>query len=197
MLRTLRLALIWIMAVFIPVQGMASVSMLLCSHAAPHDEGARAASGEHAMHGHAAHDHSPNASAGKQAPGLDDPVGPPHCGADHKCSACASCCSGLALPSRVVTIASPERHSALAAVSPIHLARSDKASKRGFDASLGPADRIFAAGYRKGLILLTRGVNHYQEIIEQLLERNIGIEKYFSYIVIKSHCPIERLFPQR
>ena len=47
---------------------------------------------------------------------------------------------------------------------------------------------------------LTRGVNHYQEVIEELLERNIGIAKYFSYIVIKSpfiktHCPIERLFP--
>jgi len=45
-------------------------------------------------------------------------------------------------------------------------------------------------------------VNHYQEVIEGLLERKIGIEKYFSYIVIKSpfiktHCPIERLFPER
>ena len=37
--------------------------------------------------------------------------------------------------------------------------------------------------------------------VRVMLERNIGIEKYFSYIVIKSpfiktHCPIERLFPQ-
>jgi hypothetical protein len=45
---------------------------------------------------------------------------------------------------------------------------------------------------------VTRGVNHYQEIIEGLLERNIGIEKYFSYIVIKTpfvknYYPIERL----
>jgi DNA-binding Lrp family transcriptional regulator len=43
---------------------------------------------------------------------------------------------------------------------------------------------------------------HYQQVIEGLLERNIGIEKYFSYIVIKSpfvktHCPIEKLFPER
>ena len=35
--------------------------------------------------------------------------------------------------------------------------------------------------------------------IEQLLERNIGIEKYFSYVVIKSpfvktHYPMETLF---
>jgi hypothetical protein len=38
-------------------------------------------------------------------------------------------------------------------------------------------------------------------VIEGLLERNIGIEKYFSYIVIKSPfiktlCPIEKLFPE-
>lgn len=42
-------------------------------------------------------------------------------------------------------------------------------------------------------------VNHCQRVIEGLLERNIGIEKYFSYIVIKTpfvktHYPIERLF---
>ena len=51
-----------------------------------------------------------------------------------------------------------------------------------------------------GLIALP--VNHYQRVIEGLLERNIGIEKYFSYTVIKlpfvkTHCPIEKLFPER
>ena len=60
---------------------------------------------------------------------------------------------------------------------------------------------LVSGGYDYLLRFITRGVNHYQEIIESLLERNIGIEKYFSYIVIKSpfiktHCPIERLFPQ-
>jgi hypothetical protein len=47
-------------------------------------------------------------------------------------------------------------------------------------------------------------VNHYQRVIEGLLERNIGIEKYFSRIVIKfklpfvkTHCPIDKLFPER
>jgi len=29
-------------------------------------------------------------------------------------------------------------------------------------------------------------INHYQERMENLLERNVGIEKYFSYIVLKS-----------
>ena len=61
---------------------------------------------------------------------------------------------------------------------------------------------LVSGGYDYLLRFLTRGVNHYQQIIEGLLERNIGIEKYFSYIVIKSpfiktHCAIERLFPER
>ena len=61
---------------------------------------------------------------------------------------------------------------------------------------------LVSGGYDYLLRFLTRGVNHYQEVIEELLERNIGIAKYFSYIVIKSpfiktHCPIERLFPHQ
>jgi DNA-binding Lrp family transcriptional regulator len=61
---------------------------------------------------------------------------------------------------------------------------------------------LVSGGYDYLLRFLTRGVNHYQQVIEGLLERNIGIEKYFSYIVIKSpfiktHCAIERLFPER
>ena len=43
---------------------------------------------------------------------------------------------------------------------------------------------------------------HYQAIIEDMLEGNLGIEKYFSYIVIKSpviknHYPIQRLFGEK
>ena len=61
---------------------------------------------------------------------------------------------------------------------------------------------LVSGGYDYLLRFLTRGVNHYQQVIEGLLERNIGIEKYFSYIVIKSpfvktHCAIEKLFPER
>jgi DNA-binding Lrp family transcriptional regulator len=76
-----------------------------------------------------------------------------------------------------------------------------------FEASIRDVDEIMechlvSGGYDYLLRFLTRGVNHYQAVIEGLLERNIGIEKYFSYIVIKSpfiktHCPIERLFPER
>jgi len=57
---------------------------------------------------------------------------------------------------------------------------------------------LVSGGYDYLLKFITRGVNHYQEIIEGLLEANIGIEKYFSYIVIKTpfiknYYPIERL----
>jgi DNA-binding Lrp family transcriptional regulator len=74
-----------------------------------------------------------------------------------------------------------------------------------FEGSIRGIDEIVechlvSGGYDYLLKFITRGVNHYQSIIEGLLERNIGIDKYFSYIVIKSpfikhHFPVERLFP--
>jgi DNA-binding Lrp family transcriptional regulator len=76
-----------------------------------------------------------------------------------------------------------------------------------FEAAIRDVDEIMechlvSGGYDYLLRFLTRGVNQYQTVIESLLDRNIGIEKYFSYIVIKSpfiktHCAIERLFPER
>jgi DNA-binding Lrp family transcriptional regulator len=45
---------------------------------------------------------------------------------------------------------------------------------------------LVSGGYDYLLRFLTRSIGHYQEQIESLLRRNIGIEKYFSYIVIKS-----------
>jgi len=58
---------------------------------------------------------------------------------------------------------------------------------------------LVSGGYDYLLKFVCRGVNHYQQVIEGLLERNVGIAKYFSYIVIKtpfvkSHLPIEQLF---
>ena len=58
---------------------------------------------------------------------------------------------------------------------------------------------LVSGGHDYLLKFITNGVNHYQSVIEAMLERNIGIEKYFSYIVIKTafaktHYPIERLF---
>jgi DNA-binding Lrp family transcriptional regulator len=58
---------------------------------------------------------------------------------------------------------------------------------------------LASGGYDYLLKFVTRSVSHYQSIIEGLLEQNIGIEKYFSYVIIKSpfvksHFPIEALF---
>jgi DNA-binding Lrp family transcriptional regulator len=57
---------------------------------------------------------------------------------------------------------------------------------------------MVSGGYDYLLKIVARSVAHYQSIIEQVLDRNIGIEKYFSYIVIKSPlvrraAPLKRL----
>jgi len=44
---------------------------------------------------------------------------------------------------------------------------------------------LLSGGYDYLLKFIARSVSQYQEIIENLLERNLGIDKYFSYIVIK------------
>ncbi len=59
-----------------------------------------------------------------------------------------------------------------------------------------------SGGYDYLLKFITPGVSRYQEVIESMLDGNFGIEKYFSYIVIKSvfiknHYPIQRLFGER
>lgn len=58
---------------------------------------------------------------------------------------------------------------------------------------------LVSGGYDYLLKFVTRGVAHYQSIIEAMLEGGYGIEKYFSYVVIKSpfikhHYPIQGLF---
>ncbi|MEO1161412.1 MAG: winged helix-turn-helix transcriptional regulator [Pseudomonadota bacterium] len=45
---------------------------------------------------------------------------------------------------------------------------------------------LVSGGYDYLVKFVARSVAHYQEIIENILERNIGVDKYFSYIVIKS-----------
>ncbi|MCC7275833.1 MAG: Lrp/AsnC ligand binding domain-containing protein [Alphaproteobacteria bacterium] len=74
-----------------------------------------------------------------------------------------------------------------------------------FEAAVRTVDEIvechlISGGYDYLLKFVTRGVSHYQQIIEDILDRAIGIEKYFSYIVIKSpfvktYNPLGKLFP--
>jgi len=45
---------------------------------------------------------------------------------------------------------------------------------------------LVSGGYDYLVKFVTRSVSHYQEVIESVLESNIGVEKYFSYIVIKT-----------
>ncbi len=57
---------------------------------------------------------------------------------------------------------------------------------------------MVSGGFDYLLKFVTRSVVHYQSIMEHLLDQRIGIDKYFSYIVIKSPCakdyyPIEKL----
>lgn len=58
---------------------------------------------------------------------------------------------------------------------------------------------LVSGGYDYLLKFVTRGIVHYQEVVETLLEMNIGIEKYFSYVVlkspfVKSYYPLTALF---
>jgi DNA-binding Lrp family transcriptional regulator len=52
---------------------------------------------------------------------------------------------------------------------------------------------LVSGGFDYLLKFVVRGIPHYQEMMESILEKNIGISKYFSYIVIKS--PIVRGHP--
>ncbi len=73
-----------------------------------------------------------------------------------------------------------------------------------FEARISKVDEILechlvSGGYDYLLKFVARGVSHYQELIEDMLESDYGIEKYFSYVVIKSpfvkhHYPIQNLF---
>jgi len=58
---------------------------------------------------------------------------------------------------------------------------------------------LVSGGYDYLLRFVTPGLTHYQSVIESMLEGNLGIEKYFSYIVIKSpfvktYYPMQKLF---
>ena len=58
---------------------------------------------------------------------------------------------------------------------------------------------LVSGGYDYLLKFITRGIIHYQELIEDMLNGEFGIAKYFSYIVLKSpivkhHYPLATLF---
>ena len=94
MSKLLRIALAWLLAVALPLQGVAAQAMLTCGPAhhqvaathehATHDHGAATASADEGSHEH----HAKAFKAG--------PAG--------KCSACASCCGAAAMTTATFTI---------------------------------------------------------------------------------------------
>jgi hypothetical protein len=46
---------------------------------------------------------------------------------------------------------------------------------------------------------VTPGIAEYQTIMERLIDMDVGIDKYFSYVVlktpiIKTHLPLDKMF---
>lgn len=58
---------------------------------------------------------------------------------------------------------------------------------------------LISGGYDYLVKFVTSGITEYQEIMEQLVDMDVGIEKYFSFIVLKSpvvkaNIPLTDLF---
>jgi DNA-binding Lrp family transcriptional regulator len=95
---------------------------------------------------------------------------------------------------------------ALVAFTEVTLADHRREDFSRFEASIQPMDEIVECHLVGGrydylLKVIAHSMNHHQQLIEGLLERNIGIEKVFTHVVVKSplirrHFPIERLLAQ-
>ena len=58
---------------------------------------------------------------------------------------------------------------------------------------------LVSGGYDYLLKFVTAGISEYQEIMERLIDAEVGIDKYFSFVVIKtpfarSHLSLKTLF---
>lgn len=59
---------------------------------------------------------------------------------------------------------------------------------------------LVSGGYDYMLKFITGGIGEYQTIMERLTDMDIGIDKYFSFVVlkspiVKSHMPLSSLIP--
>jgi hypothetical protein len=108
----LRLLIVWFIAIALPVQGMAGVTMAHCGSS--HERmGAAAQATQHLHADHdagVAHHHDSDAADGVEAADHAE-AGPAKVKSDkvsdlaqYKCSSCASCCAGSALPSAMPRI---------------------------------------------------------------------------------------------
>jgi DNA-binding Lrp family transcriptional regulator len=58
---------------------------------------------------------------------------------------------------------------------------------------------LVSGGYDYLVKFVTAGISEYQAIIERLIELDIGIDKYFTFVVLKSpivkaHVPLDSIF---
>ena len=56
-----------------------------------------------------------------------------------------------------------------------------------------------SGGYDYLVKFVTAGITEYQTVMERLIEMDIGIDKYFSFVVlkspiVKSHLPLDAIF---
>ncbi|TAK78015.1 MAG: hypothetical protein EPO01_21400 [Aquabacterium sp.] len=126
MKRWLRITLLWLLAAALPVQGWAAVTMALCGPT--HHRMSQAAAVVHnpETHGHATHDHADHRGATDHDDGAhhvhgevasnDTATAGANCahGPDcvhhdakfskAKCGTCASCCTGTAIPTTLVSL---------------------------------------------------------------------------------------------
>lgn len=61
---------------------------------------------------------------------------------------------------------------------------------------------LVSGGYDYLVKFVTAGIIDYQNIVEALIDNDVGIDKYFSFVVIKTpfsktHIPLARLFGDR
>lgn len=119
----LRSLFVWLLALALPLQGIAAAGMQACGPTHGHT-GPVAASVHDAGHGHAgAHPVHGDVHGEAHAPA----VGHPSAGAElpaagHQCGACAACCPAVALPSVLVLPAAPASESLVIASVPARLA---------------------------------------------------------------------------
>jgi len=116
MRKLIRLALLWLVALALPLQGVAAATMLHC-HPAHHRDAASTAHDHHhgaadQRHDHALHgvSHTGDLTA-HETQAADEDTSDGARGADSlnkvSCSACAACSSGVALPTTPVFLSPP------------------------------------------------------------------------------------------
>lgn len=111
MQRIVRLIVVWLVALALPVQGIAGMTMAHCGHGSDRSPTAQPQVG-HQHGGHESASVHPHDSVAVESADLNDPAVAadlrPALADDFddlaKCSSCASCCAGSALPSALPRI---------------------------------------------------------------------------------------------